>query len=338
LAANLDVLDFHPEACFSAVAPRIMLGLVIDREKFDLFHGTANFLPRTRGPTKRVVSVLDTIPATLPDQVTRSTRHGYLKQKELRPEDQLVSISNAALDETLALFDHPREASRVIYLGIDHHLFQPARPGDTPPSGDPYLLTVGMFEPRKNLSRALEAFERLSKNHPNLRWKLVGGQGFGYDSFVQAVVRSPARSRIDLEGPRGDTELADLYRGAAALLFPTLKEGFGFPVAEALACGTPVAASKIPAVEEAGGDAFVHLDPTNVDSIVEAAEKAAFHEGGRSARRDRGIAYTRRFQWAKTIEEHLAVYARALDRPADELMVTPPWARGAPPAQEAVNG
>jgi len=127
VARNLDVLDVHPEACFSAVASRILLGLVVDRERFDLVHGTGNFLPRTKGPTRRVVTVLDTIPLDAPDQVTRSTRHGFLKPKELRPEDELISISKATLGGALAHFDHPRDASHVIYMGIDHDLFRPAR-------------------------------------------------------------------------------------------------------------------------------------------------------------------------------------------------------------------
>lgn len=321
LARNLDVLDLHPEACFSAVASRILMGLIVDREAFSLVHGTANFLPRTQGPTRRVVTVLDTIPLDAPEQVTRSTRHGFLKPKELRPEDELISISKAALEGALAHFDHDRGASHVIYLGIDHDLFRPLEGPPTTPAREPYLLSVGMLEPRKNLVRALAAFEILLRSHPELRWKIAGAGGHGQAEFVRALERSPARAHVDPLGPRSDEELADLYRGACVFLFPTHKEGFGIPVVEALACGTPVAASRIPAVEEAGGGAFVPLDPTSVESIVEAVERAAFDEGGRRARRAEGIEQAGKFEWGRTSEAHLEVYARALGTLKDELLL-----------------
>ncbi len=324
LIQNPDLIDWHPEALLSLVGSRLLAGAVVDDCAFDLIHGTMNFLPRTRGKSARVVSVLDTIPLAMPDQVTRSTRRVFLRPGELRKSDFVITISRSALADFQKAFDHPADRVRVIYLGINHEAFRPARGGEGAADAvgaAPYILSVGMFEPRKNLLRALKAFERLSVNHPDLRWKVVGGAGFGRDRFEAAVLRSPASGKVDLPDVAGDDALAPLYRGARALLFPSLSEGFGIPVAEALACGTPVAASRLPVMEESGGDAFVPLDPTDIDSIVEAVERAGFDEGGREPRKARGIEHARQFDWRRVGEEHLGVYASALERPVRDLLV-----------------
>lgn len=322
LIQNPDLIDWHPEALLSVVGSRLFAGAIVDRCAFDLIHGTMNFLPRTRGKAARVVSVLDTIPVAMPDQVTRSTRRVFLRPGELREDDFVVTISRSARADFERAFEHPNDRVRVIYLGINHQAFRPAPPGEgPPPEGPPYIISVGMFEPRKNLLKALQAFESLALRHGDLRWKVVGGPGFGRDRFEAALAKSPARARVDLPDIAGDEALADLYRGARALLFPSLSEGFGFPVAEALACGTPVAASRLPVLEEAGGTAFVPLDPASVDSIVEAVERAAFDAQGRQGRRARGIEHAAQFEWPRVAREHLEVYAASLGRPTEELLL-----------------
>jgi alpha-1,3-rhamnosyl/mannosyltransferase len=206
--------------------------------------------------------------------------------------------------------DHPEGNTHVIHVGIDHSVFRPEGPSE---SGGPYLVSVGVIEPRKNLVRALSAFERLAKAHEGLRWKIVGRKGWGWGEFEAALGASAVRDRVDLLGVLSDEELAKLYRGARALLYPSLWEGFGIPVVEALACGTAVAASRLPAIEEVGGDAVVPLDPADTVSIAEAAERAAFDELGREQRRKRGIEQANRFNWQRAADQHLDVYAQALD-------------------------
>lgn len=315
------IFDWNPETFLSLAASRLFAGAAADRAGLDLIHGTMNWLPHARGAKARVLTVLDTIPLDLPDQVTRTTRRAFVRQDELRADDHLLFISKAAQADFARWRSHPSNLCRVVPLGIDHEVFHSGLPG-APRADPPYILSVGMFEPRKNLLRALAAFARLAPDHPGLRWKVAGAPGFGRDRFLRALSASPARARVDVLPPPDDAALADLYRGASCLLLPSLKEGFGFPVAEALACGTAVAASRIPAVEEAGGDAFVPLNPEDVDSISEAVEKAVFDETGRAARRERGLSHVRAFDWHTCARRHLEVYAGALDLPLDELSCT----------------
>lgn len=320
LLLSPDIIDPHPRAFMAGVATRLLQGLAVDKQGIDLIHATMNTMPRTWGKAKRVVTVLDTIPLDKPQDVQRTTRRQFLKPRELRDEDFVVFISKATEAAFLRHFDHPAERRRVLYLGIDHQSFRPQQSAPPAVPAAPYIVTVGMFEPRKNLHRALSAFEGLAKDHPELRWRLTGAPGFGREEFLKALERSPARGQVDIADVHGDAALADLYRNAAALLFPSLEEGFGFPVAEALACGTPVAASKLDAVVEVGGDAFVPIDPQSVDSIREAVEKAAFDEAGKAARRARGIAHVQQFQWSANVQGHLDLYAESLGRPVADLL------------------
>jgi glycosyltransferase involved in cell wall biosynthesis len=255
----------------------------------------------------------------MPERHTRNTVKCFVRPAEIRATDQVIADTRSGLDDLLRVVDHPRENCHVIHLGIDTEVFHPPA-ADATPADAPYLLSVGTIEPRKNLVRALAAFERLAKDHAGLRWKIAGQRGWGWSEFSSALARSPVRDRVDLLGPVPDADLAGLYRSARALLFPTLWEGFGFPVVEALACGTPAAASKLPAIEEAGGGAFVPLDPTSIESMVEAVERAAFEEAGRASRKAAGLEHAKRFDWARTAEETLRVYAQALDRPVEELL------------------
>ncbi len=320
LARGPDLIDWHPEAFFSLVGSRILAARVAEREGLDLIHGTANFLPRTRGKVARVVTVHDTIPLDRPEQVTRSTRLSFLRPGELRPSDLVVTPSAVSKRAIVRHFPGAEAQVRVVPLGVDRSVFRPARGGGAP-AGVPYILTVGMFEPRKNLDRALEAFERVAARRGEVRWKIVGAPGFGRADFQKRLAASPARGRVDLLGPAGDRELADLYRGARALLFPSLAEGFGLPVVEAMACGTPVAASDLSVLAEVADDVFAPMDPTDVVSIEEAIERAAFDETLRANLRHDGLERAQRFDWDRVVKDHIHVYGEALGMSEPNLLV-----------------
>src|SRR5206468_3537012 len=233
-----------------------------------LIHGTSSYLPLTRGKAARVITIHDVTPLSMPESHTRNTIKGFVRPSEIAPDIQVICDTQSGLHDLLAVVDHPRENSHVIHLGIDRAVFFPAASAPEP-GDDSYLLSVGTIEPRKNLLRALAAFEKVASGHPGLRWKIAGQRGWGWAEFSKALSQSPARDRVDVLGPVPDAALGDLYRKALAFVFPTVWEGFGFPVIEALACGTPVAASKLPALEEVGGTLFVPIDPADTASMVE---------------------------------------------------------------------
>ena len=179
----------------------------------------------------------------------------------------------------------PRDRIHVAYPGVDERLTPdgPREPGE-------YLLAVGTLEPRKNLGNAVSAARRLG-----IELRVVGPEGWG---------------GVEAGGP-GVTwlgyheDLAALYRGAAAFVYPSRFEGFGMPVIEAMACGTPCVVSSHPSLDEASGDAAVRVDPDDVEAIAAGVELAL---SDRSELARRGLEHARPFTWLANGRAHLEAW------------------------------
>jgi glycosyltransferase involved in cell wall biosynthesis len=180
----------------------------------------------------------------------------------------------------------------------------------------PYLLFVGGLEPRKNLPTLLRAFSAL----PNeLRPALVlAGASVPWNpegriALADALERLPAHSggRVILTGYVGDPDRAPLYTGAEALAFPSRYEGFGLPVLEAMACGTPVVTSNVSALPEIAGDDAVLVDPEDAGSIAEGLRRVLEDEGLRARFRVAGPVRAARFTWDASARRHVEVLHRA---------------------------
>jgi len=198
-------------------------------------------------------------------------RHG------VRRADAVIAVSAFTRDEIVELLHVPAERVRVVSNGLEP-IFTPEGPAAR---GD-YVLAVGTLEPRKNLARAVEA-----AGLAGVELRVVGARGWG-------GVEAPGwAGRVD------DEELAALYRGARCLVFPSLYEGFGLPVLEAMACGTPVVTTRGGATQEVAGGAAVL-----VDALDAAAIAAGIAEAG--ARRDElrrlGLERARAFSWSHSAD------------------------------------
>jgi glycosyltransferase involved in cell wall biosynthesis len=182
---------------------------------------------------------------------------------------------------------------RVVHLGVDHERF---RPGDEPRGS--FLLYPANRWPHKNHERLYEAFALLRRGRPELRLVVTGT---GHDtSALPAGVEAPGRVSLD--------ELAGLYRTAAALVFPSLYEGFGQPPLEAMASGCPAVVSDIPPLREVCGDAAAYFDPTVPDEIATSVARVLDRPQPYVAA---GLRQSRRFTWERCAREHDAVYRDA---------------------------
>jgi glycosyltransferase involved in cell wall biosynthesis len=180
--------------------------------------------------------------------------------------------------------------------------------------GDDFLLTVGTLEPRKNLSVLISALAELARERPESTTQLVlaGGRGWLSNPLFEAINNSPARDRIILTGYILDDDLQALYSSCRAFIYPSIHEGFGLPPLEAMACGAPVIASRIPALEETTGAAALLFDPNSVTELTRNILELLDNE---NARRELAAAGQRRaaeFSWDRTARQTLQVYAEAV--------------------------
>jgi glycosyltransferase involved in cell wall biosynthesis len=161
---------------------------------------------------------------------------------------------------------------------------------------DRFVLFVGTVEPRKNLARLVEAFDHAARKITQ-SLVVVGAKGWKTSGIYQAIQASPFRDRIHLAGFVADDDLPAVYNLADAFVYPSLYEGFGIPVVEAMACGTPVVTSKVPALSEVAGDAALLVDPLDPRGLAEAMERIVQDEALRATLRAKGLERAKRFSW-----------------------------------------
>jgi glycosyltransferase involved in cell wall biosynthesis len=216
-----------------------------------------------------------------------------------RRADRVLTLSELTKRDLIELYGVPEERIVVTPPGVDP-TFTPNGPS---PDGEPYALFVGSLQPRKDPVAAVEALALLGDDAPRL--VLVGPDKGGRADAEHAAERAGLAKRVEFRGHVSREELAGLYRGAACLVFPSRYEGFGLPVLEAMASGTPVVATTAGALPEAAGDAAILVAERNPVELAGGIERAI-------ADRDRlvaaGLERAARFTWAETARKTLDVY------------------------------
>jgi glycosyltransferase involved in cell wall biosynthesis len=220
----------------------------------------------------------------------------------------LDCISESTARDLATHFPAARHRSTTIELAADAR-FSPEG-SRARLDGRPYVLGVGTLEPRKNLPRLVEAFVSLpARVRGNRVLALAGPLGWQTGDTLAAIERHP-----DLIAPLGfvaDDELPGLYRGADLFAYPSLYEGFGLPVLEAMSCGTPTLTSNVSSLPEVAGDAAVYVDPTDVQAIRDGLTRALSDTDLRTMLRDRGIQRAKQFSWSRAATETIALLERA---------------------------
>jgi glycosyltransferase involved in cell wall biosynthesis len=255
-----------------------VLGRAIARARLDLFHSPDLMLPWTSCPC--VVTLHDVIRSRYPPRNPAARIYvGVMTPRALQKSVRVLTVTEAAKRSILETFDCDPAKIAVTPNGVDELFFS----GGVRAEGR-YFLFVGNDKPHKNVERLVEASRRVFES--SRRLVLVGGEFERYRE-VPGVV-TPGFVSIE--------ELAALYRGAIALVMPSLEEGFGLPVVEAMAAGTPVIASDIPALREVTGGHAFHVDPRSVDALANAMRDVT-REHVEPAR-----ARARQFTWRRCAE------------------------------------
>lgn len=265
---------------------------------------------------RSVVMIYDLSFLRFPEHAEPRNRKYLLAQvpRSVRQSDHVVTISESSKREIVAAFSIPENKVTVAYPGVDRTEFRPvAEPElkrvrhryDLPRR---YLLHVGTLEPRKNLSTLLAARralpEGLRASYPLV---LVGGRGWRDESVFAEVRRLAAAGEAVATGYVPDSDLPAILSGAAAFVFPSLYEGWGMPVVEAMACGVPVVTSTRSSLPEAAGDAALTVDPRDAAALAQTIARVLEDRDLRATMIEKGFRHAGRFSWRRSAEKLLAV-------------------------------
>ena len=296
------------------------LGLGFERlvPEAELYHATEHLLlPLRRVPT--ILTVHDLIYHLFPEH-HKPLNFWFLNRAMplfVQRARAVIAVSESTKQDLIRCYGvHPDKVTVVHEAAAPH--FRPALPEAIAavrtryglPEG--FILTVGTIEPRKNLSRLLDALQRLRQKGDDARLVMVGSKGWLYEGFFRRLEELQLGDAVLLPGYVPDADLPAVYSAATLCVLPSLYEGFGLSVLEAMACGTAVVCSRASSLPEVSGDAARYFDPTDVDEMAEAIETVWHDEALRAEMGRRGLAQAARFSWARAAEETMAVYQRAM--------------------------
>jgi glycosyltransferase involved in cell wall biosynthesis len=283
-------------------ASRALLQEPLLPRRAEIFHGLNQRLPS--GRLRRTVTTFHDLFVLTGNYSTAEFRRRFAAQARhaAARSDLIIAVSQFTADQVEQLLNVERSRLRVVHHGVGQAV-SPAVPRDK------MVLHVGALQTRKNIIRLLEAFESLPGD-----WSLVlaGSAGFGAEGILARLESSPARDRISAPGYVTAETLSHYYARASMLAFPSLDEGFGIPVLEAMAAGVPVVTSRRSALVEVAGDAALLVDPENAQEIGEAMRSLAVNEALRGDLARRGLARAAGFTWDKAVEKTWSVYRELL--------------------------
>jgi glycosyltransferase involved in cell wall biosynthesis len=287
----------------------------------DLYHCPDFVLPPLRR-ARGILTVHDLAFLMRPDCADDRLR-AYLEEvvpRSVRRADFIIADSENTRNDLVVLLGVNPSQVAVVPGGVeerftpvtDQQTLQRARTrlgvGDAP-----FVLAIGVIEPRKNLNRLMDAFHALKqrKNVPsNLKLVLAGGKGWLYDDIFEHHAESPLRDDILLPGFVSDEVLPAIYSAAEVLAFPSLYEGFGLPILEAMACGTPVVASRASCLPEVAEGAALLVDPNNVEGLASNLEMALLDNDLRTRLVQQGLERATQYTWKRAAQQLLDVYER----------------------------
>ena len=284
----------------------------------DLFHATNYFVPPAR-KAKRVVTIHDLsfliVPQYCSPRIVGPFSSGIAKFA--RESDAIIVYSESVKNDIISRLDVPESKVSVIYLAVDDAFDQPAEDADWLDEmyqiRRPYILFVGMLEPRKNVPAILRAFDAVRSDVPH-RLVIVGARGWMYDEIFQLHDELGLGDRVRFIGfVPGHDKLAAFYRNADLFVYPSFYEGFGLPVLEAMKCGCPVVTSKASSIVEIAEDAALLADADDWRALAEQMMRALSDDSLREELSRKGRERAAAFSWKRAAGQTLEVYRKVVE-------------------------
>lgn len=275
-----------------------------------------------RGETPFVSTVHDLTPLTHPEWHAARTLIGFvpLWERTVERASRFLCVSQTTARDLVSRYPETANRVRVARNGVDTSFFSPAddpvarrRTRQRYSAGRPFVLYLGTLEPRKNVEALVVACERMwgrRRSRPDL--VLAGGAGWKTGSLHRRIARSAYRDKIHVTGYAARDAARELYRSAEAFVYPSLAEGFGLPILEAMAAGCPVLTSNRSSMSEVAGDAALLADPDDPGDIAVQMRRLLVEPGLRDELRQRGVARAAEFSWRRAADLTAQVYDEAL--------------------------
>jgi len=298
------------------IVRKILLSYVHLFSKSYELYWQPNFIPNSGIKAKKIVTTVHDFSFILYRDFHPKERIEYFEKyffNNLDRSDMIITGSEYTKREILKYTKFKEDKIVVIYHGIDHNLFkvyQKIELGFDLPSK--FILSVGSIEPRKNLLRLLKAYQGLPLEiKDEYKLLLVGFSGWENSEIISLI--KELEEYVQYLGFISDEELAQVYNLATLFVYPSLYEGFGLPVLEAMACGTAVVSSGLSSLPEVGGDAPLYCDPYSITDIQEKIVSTLADSSKRDSMVEKGLAQAQKFSWQKSAQEHKRVFTLMLN-------------------------
>ncbi|MEO0077059.1 MAG: glycosyltransferase family 1 protein [candidate division WOR-3 bacterium] len=290
----------------------------IKSQKLDILWGVCNFLPPVKS-CKYIVTIHDLAPFVLPRSLplVRRTYYRNCFTNSIRLADKIIVVSKSLKNDLIKYFPESAKKIIVIHCGLAEK-FHPVvskeqinkvRGKYRLPAN--FIFTLGVLEPKKNIERLILAYIELKKSHSNLPKLVIGGPrsyGWNNSKIFNLVTKYKLSDEIIFTDFIDHTDLPEIYSISTIFVLPSLYEGFGLPVIEAMACGTPVITSNISSLPEVAGDAAVLVNPYSVSEIANAIKEVLSNEKERQLMVERGLENVKRFNWEKAAQKVIEVF------------------------------
>ncbi len=277
--------------------------LLAGTPRADLFHGLNQRLPETSSPA--AIATFHDLFVLTGEYSTPEFRARFAGQARRAAQQAaaIIAVSEFTRQQVITLLDAPPEKVHVVHHGVRSLAASPGA------AREKIILNVGAIQRRKNIARLVEAFETVD---PSWTLVLAGSAGFGSQEILARIAASPARDRIRVLGYVTTAELAGWYSRATIFAFPSLDEGFGMPVLEAMAAGLPVLTANRSALPEVAGDAALLVDPEDTAALAQSLGRLTLDSGLRAHYAGLGRARANGFTWDRAVRETWNVYRTVL--------------------------
>jgi glycosyltransferase involved in cell wall biosynthesis len=294
---------------------QVQLPGILKSRRLQLFHGLASVAPLLI-TCPSVLTVHDLTTLLTPDHHTVA-RRSYLRwmiPRACRRADAIIAVSESTRDDLVEQLEIPGEKISVVYLGVSktfrpikdpEELLRVRRKYNLP---EKFILYVGLIEPRKNLDTLIAAYEAAEDVHREVSLVLAGSLGWRYQPLLSRIRSSKVARRIFMPGYIKSEDLAAVYGASSLFVYPSLYEGFGLPILEAMACGTPVITSNISSMPEVAGEAALLIDPHSPSDLASAMRRVLAEPAVSSSLSERGKLRAQSFTWDETARKTRQVY------------------------------